>query len=52
MTQLSIAQYVYLVAAIDPFLHLLLLAGILLLLLEALVLLGDVLGLRVRNARS
>jgi hypothetical protein len=44
MTQLSIAQYGYLIDAVGPFLHILLLGSILLILLEAAVLLGDVLG--------
>jgi len=35
MTQLSIVQYGYLIDAVDPFLHLVLLGGILLVLLEA-----------------
>ena len=49
MTQLSIVQYGYLIDAVDPFLHLLLLGGLLLILLEAAVLLGDVLGSAGRN---
>ena len=44
MTQLSIAQYGQLIEAIDPLLHILLLGGILLVLLEGAVLLGDLLG--------
>mgnify|MGYP001822635233 CR=1 FL=1 len=52
MTQLSVMQYAYLIDAVDPFLHLLLLGGILLVLLEAAALLGDVLGSRNRNSTS
>jgi len=44
MNQLSIAQYGQLIEAIDPFLHFLLLGGILLVLFEGAVLLGDLLG--------
>jgi hypothetical protein len=51
MTQLSIFQYGYLVEAVAPFLHFLLIAGILLVLLEAAVLLGDVLGSSDPRAR-
>lgn len=52
MTQLNIAQYGYLVDAVDPFLHLVLLGGILLILLEAAVLLGDLLGSGDRDPRG
>jgi len=52
MTQLSIVQYGYLIDAVDPFLHLVLLSGILLVLLEAAVLLGDLLGSRDRDTRG
>jgi hypothetical protein len=51
MTQLSIFQYGYLVDAVSPFLHFLLIGGILLVLLEAAVLLGDVLGSSDARAR-
>jgi hypothetical protein len=49
MTQLSIAQYGYLVEALDPMLHFLLVGGILLVLLEGAVLLGDLLGTGERH---
>ena len=52
MNQLSIAQYGQLIEAIDPFLHLLLLGGLLLILLEAAVLLGDLLGSGDRDPRG
>jgi hypothetical protein len=50
MTQLSVTQLAYLVDAVDPFLRVLLLGGILLVLLEAAILLGDVLGSRNRGS--
>ena len=52
MTQLNIVQYGYLIDAVDPFLHLVLLGGILLVVLEASVLLGDLLGSRDRDTRG
>lgn len=51
MTQLNIVHYRYLMDAVDPFLHLVLLGGILLVLLEVAVLLGDMLGSRDREIR-
>jgi len=50
MTQLSVMQLAHLVDAVDPFLHIMLLGGILLVLLEAAILLGDVLGSRNQNS--
>jgi hypothetical protein len=44
MTQLNIVQYGYLIDAVDSLLHLVLLGGIFLILLEAAVLLGVLLG--------
>jgi len=52
MTQLNIVQYGLLIDAVDPFLHLLLLGGLLLILLEAAVLLGDLLGSGDRDTRG
>ncbi len=52
MTQLNIVQYGFLIDAVDPFLHLVLLGGIFLILLEVAVLLGDLLGSGVRDTRG
>jgi hypothetical protein len=52
MNQLSVFHYAYLVDAVAPFLHLLLIGGIFLVLLETAVLLGDVLGSSDPRARK
>lgn len=50
MLQLSIAQFGYLADVADPLLHLLLLAGIILVIFEVAVFLGNLLGSRDREA--
>lgn len=49
MTPSSISQVAFLVEVIDPLMHLVLLGGVLLILMEVAVLLGDLAGSRDRD---
>ena len=51
MTQLSVTQVSLLMEAVDPFMHFVLLAGVLLVLFEVAILLGDLVGTRDRDIR-
>ena len=51
MTQLSVTQVSLLMGAVDPFMHFVLIAGLVLILFEVVILLGDLVGSRDREIR-